>query len=185
VIAGCFAAVTDIQATTTPKEDAYMNKNNTPGKKRLVKIESAVLTAFVALVIGFLGGIVFSAFKMDSGAVSPGVMTAAGDNHDHEEVTEEIADKIALLENAASSDPGNLEGWVALGNACFDFNQYQKAIMAYQKALEIEPGNADIWTDLGVMYRRNEEPGNAIAAFERPRRFLQGMRSPCSTRELC
>ncbi|MCJ7539326.1 MAG: tetratricopeptide repeat protein, partial [Desulfobacterales bacterium] len=33
--------------------------------------------------------------------------------------------------------------------------------------LEIKPDNANIWTDLGVMYRRNGNPQEAIKAFDK------------------
>ena len=39
--------------------------------------------------------------------------------------------------------------------------------MAYNKALELNPGNPDVLTDLGVMYRRKDQPLEAIKAFDK------------------
>ncbi len=54
-----------------------------------------------------------------------------------------------------------------LGNAYFDADQFQKAIAAYEKSLAIDPGNPNVWTDLGVMYRRNKQPRKAVEAFSK------------------
>jgi cytochrome c-type biogenesis protein CcmH/NrfG len=151
---------------TAQKKEILMKKNNT-GKGKLVKFESAMLATFIALVIGFLGGIVFSAFKMDSTTMGTSVMVDAEQTHTHDEMTAEMADEIEALEKAAAQTPENPDGWIALGNAAFDYDLHPKAIEAYEKALEIQPENANVWTDLGVMYRRNEEPEKAVSAFEK------------------
>ena len=39
--------------------------------------------------------------------------------------------------------------------------------MAYKKYIEIYPQNADVWTDMGVMYRRNRQPAEALKAFDK------------------
>ncbi|PKN15755.1 MAG: hypothetical protein CVU68_13545, partial [Deltaproteobacteria bacterium HGW-Deltaproteobacteria-3] len=45
--------------------------------------------------------------------------------------------------------------------------QADKAINAYSKSLALAPNNADVLTDLGVMYRRAGNPQQAIASFDR------------------
>jgi tetratricopeptide (TPR) repeat protein len=57
--------------------------------------------------------------------------------------------------------------WVELGNNYFDTDQYDKAIRAYQRSLEIQPNNANVLTDMGVMYRRSGKPQEAIKAFDK------------------
>jgi tetratricopeptide (TPR) repeat protein len=54
-----------------------------------------------------------------------------------------------------------------LGNLYFDSGNYQGAIRSYRKYLELDPDNADVLTDLGVMYRRNGQPDQAVASFDR------------------
>ena len=54
-----------------------------------------------------------------------------------------------------------------MGNTYFDTSRFSKAIRAYTKYDEIQPGNANVLTDLGVMYRRNGQPQEALATFEK------------------
>ena len=52
------------------------------------------------------------------------------------------------------------------GNLYFDADQYEKSIQAYRKALELKPDNADVWTDMGVMYRKAGRSDEAVKAFD-------------------
>lgn len=150
-----------------------MEKSN-PGKKKLVKFESAILTAFIALVIGFVGGIVFSAFKMEGSPAGMSTMVNSGESVTQETLTGDQAEEIAALEKKAAQDPENPEGWILLGNACFDLGLTENAIRAYETALKYDPENADVWTDLGVMYRQNGEPEKAISSFEKAQAVSPG-----------
>jgi len=149
-------------------------KKNSSNQKKLVKFESAMLAAFIALVIGFVGGIVFSAFKMEGSPAGTSVMAGADETRTQETLTAEQENEIAALETAAAQTPESAEGWIALGNACYDYGLTEKAIHAYETALEHNPDNADVWTDLGVMYRRNEEPEKAVAAFDKAQSVSPG-----------
>ena len=71
-------------------------------------------------------------------------------------------------------EPRNLQAWKQLGNDYFDTHQYQKAVDAYAKALELDPGNADILTDQGIMYRELKAYDKAIANFEKSSRLDPG-----------
>lgn len=71
-------------------------------------------------------------------------------------------DQIRSLESAAKMAPKNPEGWIALGNALFDMNVCYKrqgpqqtagcteSANAYQKALELDPGNVNVRVDRGT-----------------------------------
>ena len=48
----------------------------------------------------------------------------------------------------------------------FDTGKFKDAIKAYNKYLEFNPNSANVWTDLGVMYRRNKQPQDALRAFD-------------------
>lgn len=54
-----------------------------------------------------------------------------------------------------------------LGNLYFDANKPQDAIRTYTQYLSINPNNANVWTDLGVMYRRVGNPTEAISSFDK------------------
>jgi cytochrome c-type biogenesis protein CcmH/NrfG len=115
-------------------------------------------------VAGFLAGVVFSAWKLDSGVSTvhaPKAVTAERDQHP------ELKARIADLEErlaASPNDPGNL---VQLGNDYFDIGDHAKAVEAYEKALQIEPRNADVMTDMGISYRKLGKPQESVKAFRR------------------
>ncbi|UCF83482.1 MAG: tetratricopeptide repeat protein [Desulfobacteraceae bacterium] len=131
---------------------------------RFVKRETLFIVALIAMVVGFLGGVTFSSFKLGSEMpvrrAAPIQQTAQD-----QAPTAEQSSMIAALENEVSLNPENVEAWVQLGNNYFDTNKFVKAIKAYRQSLELNPNNADVWTDLGVMYRRNGQPAEAIKAF--------------------
>ncbi len=134
-------------------------------ESKYVKKQTMLVVAFAALAAGFLGGIIFSAYKTAS---EPGLsVTAPGKEGENQEISDEQAKSILSLEKEVSLLPRNAEAWVQLGNLYFDTNQVKKAIGAYNKSLELDPKNPSVLTDLGVMYRRNGQPLEAIKAFDR------------------
>ncbi len=143
-----------------------------------VKRDTMLIVAFVALIVGFLGGVVFGIFKTTPDA--PGGPPAAAAPPQ----TSELRDRIAAFEKAVEVNPEDGEAWTALGNLYFDTNQFKQAIAAYRKSIELRPGDPNTWTDLGVMYRRDGQPQEALAAFEKavqidplhePSRFNMGV----------
>ena len=111
----------------------------------------------VSLLVGFLGGIVYSVYK---GPVS-------GAPSVQQQQQGSTLQAIASLEAETSRNPDNVEAWTQLGHAYFDSDQYGKAIFAYNKSLELLPGNLNVMTDLGVMYRRNGNPEMALQTFDK------------------
>jgi len=133
---------------------------NTSGQ--YVRKETFWLVTFLALAVGFFGGVMFAIFK--SGSVTmPGQVQPAPPR------TEETdrSGKIALLEQETKVNPQNAEAWIQLGNEYFDSDQYEKAIQAYTKSLELKPNNANVWTDMAIMYRRSGKPEEAIKGFDK------------------
>ncbi|RUM33105.1 MAG: hypothetical protein DSY58_09500 [Desulfobulbus sp.] len=113
----------------------------------------------ISLIIGFLGGVVFSIYNApDAPANVQPESTGASASK---------TSKIARLEEDVQTHPDNAVSWANLGHAYFDSNQFTLAIKAYNTSLELHPGNPDLLTDLGVMYRRNGQPQKAIESFNR------------------
>jgi len=141
-----------------------VKKKETDG--RYVKKETMLVVALVAVIVGFLGGVVFSAYKsgvgLDGSAPGPSGQTAQ-----KQDISNKLAQEINDLEKELSLHPENIETLIRLGNLYFDIDQPDKAIMAYNKALELNPGNPDVLTDLGVMYRRKGQPLEAIKVFDK------------------
>ncbi len=129
------------------------------------------------LVIGLLGGVIVGYALGSSHAEPPpspapmaagapfagapaGVAPQAPSQGDYPQ-------RIAMAEQIVLKDAKNVQAWIALGNDYFDTHQQQKAIDSYQRALELAPGNPDVLTDQGVMYRELGQFDKAIANFEK------------------
>lgn len=119
-----------------------------------VRKQTLYICIIVALLIGFVGGVLYSAYQTPT--APPQAQTA----NNKEEI-------IASLELQTQKNPNDAGAWSQLGHAYFDSDQPQKAITAYEKVLELTPSNINVMTDLGVMYRRAQKPEQAIAIFNK------------------
>jgi cytochrome c-type biogenesis protein CcmH/NrfG len=142
-----------------------MAKQGDPGNE-YIKKSAMLLFCFISLGLGFLGGVVLSAYKSGS-AISLSPQTPQPQAVQTQGLSADQAGLIQALEKETSRNPGNVKAWTKLGNVFFDTNQFEKAINAYEKSLALNPNNADVQTDLGVMYRRSNQPQKAIAAFDK------------------
>ena len=128
-------------------------------KDGYVKKETMLVMVFVALAVGFVGGVFYSAYK------SAPVKDAPPSGHS--QVSNMQTSEISELEKETALHPDNAEAWAKLGNLYFDAGQVDKAILAYNRSLALVPDNPNVLTDLGVMYRRKGRPLEAIKAFDR------------------
>ncbi len=132
------------------------NENN-------VSKQTLYISIAVALLIGFLAGIIYSDRSPGTGnqlVQQPNLPPLPQQQN-------QIIQQIESLQFAVQQNPNNAEAWTRLGHAYFDSNQHAKAIEAYNKSLAIIPGNPAVLTDLGVMYRRNGQPEIAIETFDK------------------
>jgi tetratricopeptide (TPR) repeat protein len=74
---------------------------------------------------------------------------------------------LQALTDKVRQDPNDVASWIQLGHLNFDRNAVPEAIEAYEKALALQPDNAPVRTDLGIMYRRANRPEDAVREFER------------------
>ena len=136
-----------------------------------VKKETMFIVALIALVIGFLGGIFYSAMQAGPKGSAQISSAPAGSSpqpqQQSQNLSSEQAKNILSLEQAVAADPTNIQAWTNLGHVYFDTNNPPKAIRAYEKSLELGPDNPNVLTDLGVMYRRSGQPQKALDAFDR------------------
>lgn len=137
-----------------------------------------VLTFVIIFAIGFFSGAGFAVFKMGPDNTSGSAQQQATSQSNN------ISIAISNLEAEVTANPENFKAWVDLGHHYFDSNQYPKAITAYTTSLKYHSGDANLLTDLGVMYRRTGEPQKAIEWFEKaqamnaqhePSRFNEGI----------
>ena len=142
------------------EENTLTSETNTPDG--FVKKETLWIVALIALAVGFLGGVVFSAFKSPASTPQP---TQQQSQQQPQSTSPDNTAQIMALEQEVLRNPDNTEAWTQLGHYYFDGQKLDKAIAAYTKSLELNPNNADVLTDLGVMYRRNGNPQKAIESF--------------------
>ena len=116
----------------------------------------------LAFAAGILAGVLLTLYKT-GGAPAPTSSSAGME----QKPPADLLDQIAGLEFKTSRNPGDMDGWIQLGNLCFDANLPDKAIGAYEKALAIKPDNADVLTDMGVMYRKAGKFDKAIQSFDK------------------
>lgn len=131
-----------------------------------VKKETMLLVAAICLLVGFLGGVVFSVFRLAPGG---GTATATRQEGGAQQprMTPEQARKALTLEKEVAAHPKNTRAWIGLGQLYFDTGEAQKAIQAYIKALKLDPSDAPALSDLGVMYRRTGQFDKALETFDR------------------
>ncbi len=129
---------------------------------KYVSLNTALIIGLVGLIIGFIGGNIYSLYKSGSFSSRQADMPAANMS-----ISTEQSARMLALEREVEKDPDNLAAWLELGNLYFDTRKYQDAIRAYNKYLSLNPNNPDVWTDLGVMYRRNGDPAQAISSFDK------------------
>ena len=131
-----------------------------------VKMNTALTIGLVCLIVGFLGGIIYSTYKSGAtGMATPAQMSAP--QASAPTMTPQQSQRILSLEKVVAADPNNPNAWLELGNLYFDSGNFQGSIRSYVKYLELDPDNPNVLTDLGVMYRRNGQPQEALASFEK------------------
>ncbi len=133
---------------------------------KMVKKETIFIAIAISLVVGFLTGTIFTTYKLSSSKNSAGQYTSASEQQDSSGNAEQLKE-ITALELEVQKNPNNGEAWAQLGNLYYDTSQVKKAITAYSRAQAILPANADILTDLGVMYRLDKQPDKALESFNK------------------
>lgn len=89
--------------------------------------------------------------------------TKAGGQKDAEDVRARIAEALRKTQ----TEPDSQAGWRDLGNAYYDGDMTQQAIEAYNRALALNPDDADVLNDQGAMYRQQGDFKRALANFEK------------------
>jgi len=128
-----------------------------------IKTSNMYLIVMVALAAGFLGGVFFSSYRTSSVAAVPGSPGLPG----APSISQEQSQELTALLQAIRTTPDNVGAWTQLGHLYFDTGQYEKAVQAYEKSLELDASRPDVWADLGVMYRRTGDPNQAVKCFDR------------------
>jgi cytochrome c-type biogenesis protein CcmH/NrfG len=157
--------------------------NQDTPKEKMISRQAFYISLLIALTLGFLMGTAYTSFKLADSMqpgmrqMPPGMMGKAPkgmpapekkvDGDRKPDISAMAAPHIKELQAVLKENPDNAQAWVKLGNAFFDLDRFEDAIDAYEKSLSLEPNHPHVLTDLGVMYRRNNEPEKALDAFSR------------------
>ncbi|WP_020589232.1 tetratricopeptide repeat protein [Desulfobacter curvatus] len=157
--------------------------NQTPKTEKKITRQAFYISILISLTLGFLMGTAYTSFKL-ADSQQPGLRPMPPDmmgnmpkgapalekkdGGDQRPDLATMADPhIKELQAFLKENPDNAQAWIKLGNAFFDIDRFGDSIHAYEKALSIEPNHPHVLTDLGVMYRRNNEPEKALKAFSK------------------
>jgi tetratricopeptide (TPR) repeat protein len=80
---------------------------------------------------------------------------------------EAVRARIAEALQKTQKEPDSQAAWRDLGNAYYDGDMTQQAIEAYDRALALNPDDADVLNDQGAMYRQQGDFSQALANFEK------------------
>jgi cytochrome c-type biogenesis protein CcmH/NrfG len=136
-----------------------------------MKKETAILAIVIAFIVGFITGAVVAILKgrpsTEKAVVAQKVPETEGAPMGGEPGLSpaDAAAKIQALKDILQKDPKNLSALVELGNIYFDTNQPQEAVDAYGKYLAVKPDNADVRTDMGIMFRKLGDFDRALKEF--------------------
>lgn len=127
---------------------------------KLLKASKLTLVT-VSLLIGFIGGVVFTVYK------SPTItskLTGAGQQNSNKI---NWPQHISHLKESIKKDPNNADMWAQLANAYYEIQDYQQSIETYLQLITLADDKSSVYQDLGVVYRKNGQFEKSIEAFEK------------------
>jgi cytochrome c-type biogenesis protein CcmH/NrfG len=139
-----------------------------------MKKETVILSVVIAFLVGFITGATVAILKGKKGAArpvalqpAPAAPATAPAAPPSGPSPAEVSAKIQALKDIVQKDANNLSALVELGNLYFDTDQPKEAVEAYSKYLAIKPDNADVRTDMGIMYRKLGDSDRAMQEFRK------------------
>jgi cytochrome c-type biogenesis protein CcmH/NrfG len=140
-----------------------MKTTNGKSPEGYVKSVTAVGAAVACLAVGLIAGSILGKAGVPSRSSAAPAVAAAP------EATANVPSAAVIedLKAKTKATPESAAAWAVLGNAYFDTDQYAAAIDAYTRSLQIKPGNADVLTDAGIMYRKIGQPQKAVELFDK------------------
>jgi tetratricopeptide (TPR) repeat protein len=139
-----------------------------------MKKETVILSVVIAFLLGFITGATVAILKGKKGAARPVAVQSPPAAPSMAPVAPppgpspaEVNAKIQALKDIVQKDPKNLSALVELGNLYFDSDQPREAVEVYGKYLAVKPDNADVRTDMGIMYRKLGDSDRALQEFKK------------------
>lgn len=141
-----------------------------------------VLFILIGILVGFIAGYLMQEVMItrqparlvhgDAGAAGArppggGPGASAGGQADQQAAAQARAQEIAQLQTYLESNPEDERAVLRLANLSYDLQDWSDCIQYYERFLELEPGQPDVLSDLGVCYQKIGEPQRALEAFDR------------------
>ncbi|HLF86663.1 MAG TPA: tetratricopeptide repeat protein [Nitrospiria bacterium] len=98
---------------------------------------------------------------------APPAREAGGEDEKAREQAEKIMAKIHDYRERLDKNPKDLEALIVLGNANYDMKRYDKAEELYIRALEIDPKNPLVGTDLASVFKYTGKIDNALSELKK------------------
>lgn len=127
------------------------NKILSPSKLTLVT---------VSLLIGFIGGVIFTVYK------APSVTSQLAGPGQQVSNQPDWPQHISHLKESLEEDPNNADTWSQLANAYYEIQDYPQSIECYLKLITLVDEKSAVYQDLGVVYRRDGQFEKSIEAFK-------------------
>jgi hypothetical protein len=147
----------------------YMNK-----KQKSFDMNLVIIIGMSSLILGFILGMFTYHLIMGSdnsgptqsgGGAPPATFAAPAPATPPGQSLAKFNAQLKELKTILEADPKNAKAWATMGNIYFDSNRPNESIEAYSKALALSPGNPNVMTDRGVMYRRIGDFTKAVEDF--------------------
>lgn len=124
---------------------------------RAAGIRRAVMPLLVGALLGFIGGYFAGGGGRPAAPAEASSPVAEGDRLDQ-------------ARKAVDKDPQNPKLLTALGNVCYDREDWDGAVQAYEKARRKSSSpDPNLLSDLGAAYRNRGDFKKAVACFEKAR----------------
>jgi cytochrome c-type biogenesis protein CcmH/NrfG len=146
------------------------------------------VTAVVFLAVGFLAGYIYDQHQRASAPAavvapgdspsagvaqaSSGAMTQGAESGSTQGLPPghppiDVNSTIRVLEDQANQNPQDPEAALRVANFFYDHQRFQDAVPWYQKALKLDPKNADARTDLGTVFFSLGQPRQALEEYRK------------------
>lgn len=143
--------------------------------------QAYVIAAF-CLVLGVALGYLFRGSASPVAASAPVVAESQSTQAAQPQITPGqqkamAAQVVAPLLATLKDNPNNFETLVKVANLYYDGQQYPDAVTYYQRALQIQPRNADVLTDFGTSLWYTGDVDKAISEFQTALKYEPGRAS--------
>jgi tetratricopeptide (TPR) repeat protein len=139
-----------------------------------------IILAVACLVIGFIGGVLYASYSspppgLEGVSQRPtgmpsGMPPSAPETGPTAQQKAAVEAKVKEWQARMESAPDDPDLYVQAGNAMFDLQVYDQAVEYYEKAVELGKNDANVYTDIGVCYRRMGNPEKAVENFRQARK---------------